>query len=58
MTEQRVHEIDQRLSPLHRMAVCSCGWVFSVQRRGPKSNALAASAKIKAAIRKHLAESA
>ena len=47
------HEVAERATPLHYMAVCTCGWVFQTTRR---QNALARAAKIRAAIRQHLSD--
>jgi acetone carboxylase gamma subunit len=46
------HTITTRKTPMGHMAICSCGWTFSV----PRQNAWARAAKIRAAVNKHLAE--
>lgn len=43
------HTITERMSPTHRLALCSCGWATQVPRR----NALGASSKLRARIRAH-----
>ena len=45
------HRITERLTPIDRLALCSCGWTARQTRH---QNALAGSAKLRAAVRRHL----
>jgi hypothetical protein len=49
--EREEHVINQRRSPINVLLICSCGWTWSISRQ---QNALARSAKARAAIKAHL----